>query len=100
MLPVLGRFIPAWRFNRPLLGIAILVGACAGLGLFTFDYAEGLSYLSNDPKACVNCHIMNDQYAGWTKSSHHAAATCNDCHLTNSFPMYYVDKSVNGWNHS
>jgi cytochrome c nitrite reductase small subunit len=59
-----------------------------------------LSYLSNDPAACVNCHIMNDQYAGWTKSSHHAVATCNDCHLTHSLPMYYIDKSLNGWNHS
>src|SRR6187549_1925917 len=79
---------------------AVVLGACLGLGSFTFDYAAGLSYLSNDPKACVNCHIMNDQYAGWTKSSHHAFATCNDCHLTHTLPMYYVDKSLNGWNHS
>ena len=79
---------------------AILLGVCAGLGLFTFHYAEGLSYLSNDPKACVNCHIMNDQYAGWTKASHHAVATCNDCHLTHGMPWYYIDKGLNGWNHS
>jgi cytochrome c nitrite reductase small subunit len=86
--------------NRPWLILALALGAMLGLGSFTFDYAQGLSYLSNDPKACVNCHIMNDQYAGWTKSSHHASATCNDCHLRHSFPMYYVDKGLNGWNHS
>jgi cytochrome c nitrite reductase small subunit len=79
---------------------AVLLGACLGLGSFTFDYADGLSYLSNNPSACVNCHIMNDQYAGWTKASHHGLATCNDCHLTHSFPRYYIEKGINGWNHS
>jgi cytochrome c nitrite reductase small subunit len=77
-----------------------MLGVCLGLGLFTFNYAEGLSYLSSDPKACVNCHIMNEQYDGWLKSSHHAVATCNDCHLTHSFPQYYIDKGINGFNHS
>jgi len=88
------------RRHKSSIAIAIIIGVLIGLGSFTFDYAEGLSYLGNDPKTCVNCHIMNDQYAGWTKASHHGVATCNDCHLTNSFPMYYVDKTTNGWNHS
>jgi cytochrome c nitrite reductase small subunit len=79
---------------------AVVLGACLGLGAFTFDYADGLSYLSNDPRACVNCHIMNDQYDGWTKASHHAVATCNDCHLTHSFPNYYAEKGLHGWAHS
>jgi cytochrome c nitrite reductase small subunit len=79
---------------------AVLLGACLGLGTFTVDYADGLSYLSNDPKTCVNCHIMNDQYDGWAKASHHALATCNDCHLTHSFPNYYVEKGLHGWAHS
>lgn len=89
-----------FRISRTKLAIPMLLGLCIGLGSFTFNYAEGLSYLSNDPQACVNCHIMNDQFAGWTKSSHHAVATCNDCHLTHGFPMYYVDKGINGFNHS
>jgi cytochrome c nitrite reductase small subunit len=38
--------------------IAIVLGVVLGLGAFTFDYGEGLSYFSTDPKACVNCHIM------------------------------------------
>jgi cytochrome c nitrite reductase small subunit len=40
--------------------LAILIGALAGIGGYTFYYAKGLSYLSNDPRACVNCHIMRD----------------------------------------
>ena len=82
------------------LVVALAFGVLLGLGTFTFDFAEGLSYLSNDPKACVNCHIMNDEYNGWTKGSHHAVATCNDCHLTHTFPSYYFEKGLNGWNHS
>jgi len=47
--------------------IAVVLGALAGTGVFTFRYAEGLSYFSTDPRACKNCHIMNDEYASWTK---------------------------------
>jgi len=88
------------RRTRSILALAILLGALLGLGTYTFNYAEGFSYLSNDPKACVNCHIMNDEYNAWTKASHHAIATCNDCHLTHTFFQYYFEKGLNGWNHS
>lgn len=77
-----------------------MVGVMAGIGFFTFDYAKGLSYLSNDPKACMNCHVMRDQFESWTKSSHHQAAKCNDCHIPHEFPRKYMEKSRNGWNHS
>ena len=58
-----------WMFKiaRPLLLMATLAGLTAGIGAFTFDYGEGLSYFSTDPRACANCHIMNDQYNSWTK---------------------------------
>ncbi len=75
-------------------------GALAGVGGYTFQYAEGLSYLSNDPRACVNCHIMNDQYDSWLKGSHRTAATCADCHLPHGFFEKYAAKARNGWNHS
>lgn len=80
--------------------ICIMIGVMIGSGVYTFRYAKGLSYLSNDPKACMNCHVMTDQYNSWVKSSHHAAATCNDCHIPHQFPMKYIAKSMNGWNHS
>jgi cytochrome c nitrite reductase small subunit len=56
--------------------------------------------LTNDPAACANCHVMNEQYDGWTKSSHHAVATCNDCHTPHNFLGKYFIKGLNGWNHS
>ena len=75
-------------------------GVLVGLGLVTFDYAEGLSYLSTDPAACANCHIMQSQYDSWQKASHHTSATCTDCHLPVGFFEKYLAKAENGWHHS
>lgn len=83
-----------------LFALAALFGIAAGLGLFTLQYAEGLSYLSNDPAACVNCHAMNSQFDGWNHSSHKAVAACNDCHTPHRFPDKWLVKGINGWNHS
>lgn len=77
-----------------------LLGVPLGMGAYTFHYAKGTSYLSNDPRACVNCHVMQEHYDSWMKSSHHAAATCNDCHIPHEFPWKYMAKMRNGWNHS
>lgn len=86
------------RVYRP--AYAVLLGVPLGLGLFTFRYAEGLSYFSKDPRACVNCHIMQDEYDSWAKSGHHHVAGCVDCHLSHALVPKLVDKSRNGWNHS
>jgi len=83
-----------------LLTTAVLAGAAIGLGLFTFVYAKGYSYLSNDPAACANCHIMNDHYAAWRASSHHAVASCNDCHVPHELAGKYAVKARNGFWHS
>ena len=58
----------------------VVLGAAAGLGIYTFAYAKGWSYMTNDPKACANCHVMNEQYDGWLKAGHRSVATCNDWH--------------------
>jgi cytochrome c nitrite reductase small subunit len=84
----------------PALALCVLLGAAVGTGGYTYYYGEGGSYLSNDPRACVNCHIMRDHYDGWLKSSHHAVATCNDCHTPHDvFGKYWV-KAENGFWHS
>ena len=80
--------------------LCVVLGILAGTGAYTFRYAKGLSYLSNDPRACMNCHIMTEQYDSWVKSSHHKAAACNDCHVPHALPFKYIEKSRNGWNHS
>lgn len=83
-----------------LVLLCAVAGAAAGMGLYTFYYAEGLSYMSDDPEVCINCHIMRDQYDGWLKAGHHAHATCNDCHLPHDFLGKYLAKAQNGYHHS
>ena len=75
-------------------------GLLLGMGGFTFHTAKGTSYLSNDPQACANCHIMREPYDSWQKSSHHAVATCNDCHVPHGFFSKWMAKAEHGWNHS
>lgn len=82
------------------LGLSGLLGVCLGAGLFTFDYANGTSYMSNDPTACVNCHIMQEQYDGWQHAGHHHVANCNDCHVPHHPVLKYVAKADHGWRHS
>ena len=80
------------------LGIAL--GLALGLGAYTFVYAKGGSYLTDNAAACANCHIMRDQYDGWVKSSHHAVAVCNDCHTPPGTLGKYATKARNGVWHS
>lgn len=75
-------------------------GIAAGIGGYTFLYARGGSYLTNDPDACANCHIMREHYDGWLKSSHRAVATCNDCHTPPGLAAKYATKASNGFWHS
>ena len=80
--------------------LACLVGVMFGVGGYTFVYAKGFSYLSSNPAACANCHIMQSQYDGWHKSGHHHVAGCADCHMPASFFAKYLTKAENGYLHS
>jgi len=83
-------------------GVALgaLIGAAIGIGGYTFIYAKGASYLTNNPAACANCHIMQDHYDAWQNSSHHSVATCNDCHTPANVVGKYLSKANNGFWHS
>jgi cytochrome c nitrite reductase small subunit len=83
-----------------LIVLGVAIGLALGVGLYTFVYAKGYSYLSNNPATCANCHIMQEQYDGWQKSSHHTVATCNDCHTPHDFFGKYYTKASNGFWHS
>ena len=86
--------------KRRKWALLVLVGVLLGISGFTFRYAEGLSYFSTDPKACMNCHIMTPQFDSWQKASHHGVATCVDCHLPHDFVGKYMAKASNGYHHS
>ncbi|MBK8313458.1 MAG: cytochrome c nitrite reductase small subunit [Acidobacteria bacterium] len=80
--------------------LGILIGSMFGIGTYTFIYARGYAYLTNNPASCANCHVMNEQYDGWLKSSHRAVATCNDCHTPPGLISKYAVKASNGFWHS
>lgn len=80
--------------------LAGVLGVLGGLGAFTFGYGDGAAYLSNDPAACANCHVMQGHYDAWLASSHKNVATCNDCHLPHHFPGKWITKGDNGFFHS
>lgn len=87
---------PTWR-----LPVAIVAGVLFGLAAYIFYISNAVSYLSDDPKTCINCHVMNHEYASWFHSAHREKATCNDCHVPqdNVFNKYFF-KAKDGLRHA
>ena len=86
--------------RRLVTSLALLLGLTIGLGAFTFVYARGYSYLSNDASVCANCHVMQEHLDAWNKSTHRSVATCNDCHTPHNLVGKYTVKARNGFWHS
>jgi cytochrome c nitrite reductase small subunit len=85
---------------RIAIALGIAAGLLIGIGGYTFVYARGYSYLTDNPAACANCHVMQEQYSGWVVSSHRRVAVCNDCHAPHDLIGKYVTKGRNGFWHS
>ncbi len=83
----LQRLIPPDAWKRP---VVVLLGILSGLAAYAFYISKAPSYLSDSPKTCINCHVMNPQFNDWAHSSHRLTATCNDCHVphNNVFSKY------------
>lgn len=87
---------PGWKFP-----VIILLGIFVGLVIYVFRISKAHSYLSDEPKTCVNCHIMAPQYATWQHSSHREWATCNDCHVPQqNMAISYYFKAKDGLRHA
>lgn len=84
-----------------IVPLFIIGGIIVGLGAYTVYMSRAHSYLSDEPAACINCHIMTPFYQSWMHSSHHLWATCNDCHVPqdNVFKKYAF-KAMDGLYHS
>lgn len=90
--------IPPKEWRLPVI---ILLGAICGLGMYAMVESKAISYLSDDPKTCANCHVMTPQYTTWQNSSHRQWASCNDCHVPqdNVFKKYFF-KAKDGLYHA
>lgn len=90
----LPRFVPVM-----VVALGVMTAIFVGVSLVTVVYAKGYSYLFDDPEACINCHIMRDNYNGWEASSHRDV-TCNGCHVPHELVPKYMAKALNGLHHS
>lgn len=87
---------PEWRWV-----VIILLGVFVGVIAYTFRISNAASYLSEDPKACINCHVMLPQYATWQRSSHARVAHCSDCHVPHdNVARKYFFKMKDGSRHA
>ncbi|MEN9353258.1 MAG: hypothetical protein RL318_583 [Fibrobacterota bacterium] len=90
--------LPPPRWQVPAL---VLIGLTIGAGGVIFHQSRAWSYLYDDPKACINCHIMMPQYTTWQHSSHARVASCNDCHVPHSsLAAKYFFKAKDGMRHA
>jgi len=89
---------PPKKWRMP---VAILLGILIGLSLYLLEASNAVSYLSDAPETCINCHVMVPQYATWNHSSHREHASCNDCHVphNNVLNKYYF-KAADGLRHA
>ncbi len=91
-------FVPPPEWQLPVI---ILLGILTGLGSLALYISNAGSYLSDEPEACMNCHVMAAQYATWRRGSHASSAVCNDCHVPHdNFVKKYAFKAKDGLRHA
>ena len=91
-------FFPPLQWRLP---VTIVTGFLFGFGLVVLKISNATSYLSDDPKSCMNCHVMTPQYATWEKSSHSKTAVCVDCHIPHDNIIHkFLFKASDGLRHS
>ncbi len=91
-------FMPPKEWRLPVLFVSAVL---FGLVLLVAHISNATSYLSDDPKACINCHVMTTQYATWQHSSHREVAVCNDCHVPHdNIVRKYFFKAQDGLRHA
>jgi cytochrome c nitrite reductase small subunit len=92
------KLLPPKKWRLPVM---VLTSVMLGLLIFLFYISKAHYYISDDPKACVNCHIMAPEYATWNHSSHREVAHCNDCHVPhNNFVNKFYFKAKDGMRHA
>jgi cytochrome c nitrite reductase small subunit len=76
-------------------------GIIIGMALLLVRISNAVSYLSDEPETCINCHVMTDAYASWKRGSHGRAAVCTDCHVPHgNIVAKYAFKGYDGMKHS
>ena len=94
----LRRLVPPKKWAKYII---ILSGCFIGLSAFILYESNAVSYLSDDPETCVNCHVMTPEYITWKNSSHANVTNCNDCHVPHdNVVRKYAFKAKDGLYHA
>lgn len=81
--------------------VITVLGIMVGLGIFILRESKVVSYMGDDPKTCINCHVMTAEYVTWDHSSHGEVTTCNDCHVPHDNALRkYAFKAKDGLYHA
>jgi len=81
--------------------LSVSVGIALGMVVWVARISNAMSYLSDAPETCMNCHVMTDAYATWRRGSHARAAVCNDCHVPHeNVAAKMAFKAMDGTKHS
>ncbi len=97
-LRVISFFVPPPRWRIPVI---VILGTFTGLFSLLVKISNAGSYLSDDPRVCINCHIMTPQFATWSHSAHRTVTDCNECHVPHdSFIRKYYFKASDGLRHA
>jgi formate-dependent nitrite reductase cytochrome c552 subunit len=72
---VVDKFLPPRHWMVPVI---LTAGVFCGLGVAILHISNATSYLSEDPRACLNCHIMAPQFATWQRGSHARVGLAED----------------------
>ncbi len=92
------RIVPTGKLRLPFY---IMLSVLAGLLVLIIQISNAVSYMSDSPEACINCHVMTTQYATWQHSSHRQVAVCNDCHVPHdNIARKYYFKANDGLRHA
>jgi cytochrome c nitrite reductase small subunit len=87
--------------KRWIVPVTFLVAVLLITIVYLFITSRAVSYLSDEPETCVNCHVMTPQYITWSHSSHRNVAVCNDCHVPhNNMANKYFFKAKDGLRHA
>lgn len=98
----MSKFVTYFKIPKEwILPISIVGGVIFGIGIYIAYMSRIHSYLSDDPSACVNCHIMAPYHESWRHSSHAQWANCNDCHVPHDNVIKkYAFKAKDGLMHA
>ncbi|MFI3279991.1 MAG: cytochrome c nitrite reductase small subunit [Rikenellaceae bacterium] len=84
-----------------IVPLFLIGGVAAGLGAYTIYVSRMHMYATDDPAACVNCHVMAPYYQSWQHSSHAPHTDCNSCHVPHDSEISkYAFKAMDGLYHA